>query len=339
MAKHNSIRRAVASLAAAGFPFVATAAWAQMEETTAALPVVSLTFSAHYVAEDLGLWERAGLKMKTTIVTGMGAANAVLAGSVDFSNGSGPTVVRANARGQKLFAIGITIDKPMLEVVLHKDRAAQLGITDQTPVEKKAQLLKGLQLAIDAPNTIPHGYLRYFLSKGKLSDVRDVTLSPMAPPAMIAALKSGAVAGFVMSQPWTLIPVHEGVAVRLVSNPRGDFPELNPFAYNLILTRADLCDNKPSVCRKLLAGYQQAHAIIRDKPKEALAVLSKRFAKMDPRVVADAFEWTRKATPATVEITDIGLKHSQDLMLSTGMIKPEETLKSFSGIYTNKYRP
>ena len=328
---------AVFSIAA--FPFAATGVWAQMEETSAALPVVSLTFSAHYVAEDLGLWEKAGLKVKTSVVSGIGAANAVLAGSVDFSNGSGPTVVRANARGQKLFAIGITIDKPPLEVVLHKDRAAQLGINDRMPIAKKAQALKGLHLAIDGPNTIPHGYLRYFLSRGNVNDQRDVTLTPMAPPNMIAALKSGAVAGFVMSPPWTLIPVREGIAVRLVSSLQGDFPELVPFAYNLILTRADLCDKKPTVCRKMLAGYQQALAVIRDRPDEALAVLRKRFAKMDPGVVGDAFRFTREATPATVAISDAGLKHSQDLMLSTGMMKAADSLKSFDAIYTNKYRP
>ena len=259
MVKTRFFRRVLACFATVGLGLSICTARAQDEEATTSLPVVSLTFSAHYLAEDLGLFEKAGLRMKTIVVSGMGSANAVLAGSVDFSNGSGPTVLRADARGQKLIAIGMTIDKPMLEVVLDKGRAAQRGINDALPIPKKAQAVKGLRFAIDSPNTIPHGYLRYFLAKGHLNDEHDVTLAPMAPPAMIAALKSGAVDGFVMSQPWTLIPVHDGLAVKLVSNPQGDFPELVPFAYNLVLTREGLCEAKPSVCRKLLIGYQQAY--------------------------------------------------------------------------------
>ncbi|MCC6473044.1 MAG: ABC transporter substrate-binding protein [Burkholderiales bacterium] len=333
------ILRAVGSVLAAGLLLASAGARAQLEETSVALPLVSLTFSTHYIAEDLGLLEKAGLRVKSSFIGGIGAANAVLAGSVDFSNSSGPTVVRANARGQKLLAIGITIDRPMLEVVLHKDIAAKLGITEAMPIAKKAAALKGLRLGIDRPNTIPNGYMRYFLTRGKLSPDRDVTLAPMEPPALIAALKSGAVAGFVMSQPWTLIPVQSGMAVRLVSSPLGDFPELVPFAYNVVITRADFCDSKPTVCRKLLSAYQQALNVIHERPQQALAVLRKRFANLDGAVVGEAFEQARKATPAKLAISEDGLKHAEELMVSTGMVKPEESMKSFGGIYTNRFQP
>ncbi|MGE0746262.1 MAG: ABC transporter substrate-binding protein [Rhodospirillales bacterium] len=325
-------------LAAAGMAMsLPSAGIAQMDETSVALPVTSLTFGFHYLAEDLGLFEKNGLKVKSSVVSGIGAANAVLAGSVDFSAGSGPTVIRANARGQKLVAIGLTVDKPLLEIVLGKEIAAKRGIDDKTPMDKRAQAVKGLQLAIDAPNTIPHGYMKYFLSKGKVDDQRDVTLTPMQPPNMMAALKSGAISGFVMSQPWTLIPVREGNAIRLASSVRGDFPELVPFAYNVVITRAGTCEAKPALCRKLLAAYQGALTAIRDRPQEALPALQKRFAQLDPGVLSDAFEAMRAMTPASLEVTEAGLRNGQDLMLKTGMVKAEETLKSFDGIYSNAY--
>jgi ABC-type nitrate/sulfonate/bicarbonate transport system substrate-binding protein len=336
MGRHRH-RSRIFTAAAVGLSLLPAAARAQMEETSVALPVVSLTFSFHYLADDLGLFEKHGLKVKTSVVSGIGAANAVLAGSVDFSSGSGPTVIRANARGQKLVAIGLTVEKPTLEVVLSKDVAAKRGIDDKMPMDKRAQAVKGLQLAIDGPNTIPHGYMKYFLAKGQVSDQRDVTLTPMQPPNMLAALKSGAIAGFVMSQPWTLIPVREGNAIRLASSIHGDFPELVPFAFNVIMTRAGNCEQKPAVCRKLMAAYQAALTLIRDKPAEALPPLQKRFAQLDPGVVVDAFEAMRSTTPKSLEITEAGLKNAQELMVVTGMVKPEETLKSFDGIYSNKY--
>jgi ABC-type nitrate/sulfonate/bicarbonate transport system substrate-binding protein len=94
----------------------ATGARAQApEETTLAVPALSLTFSSTWVAEELGLWEREGLKVKLSIVAGVGAANAVLAGSVDFAVPTAATLVRASTRGQQLVAIAQLMDHMPIE--------------------------------------------------------------------------------------------------------------------------------------------------------------------------------------------------------------------------------
>lgn len=324
-------------LIAAILAFAPRSSLAQADQVTMALPATSLTFSATYIAQDMGFWERQGLKVKLTLVSGIGAANAVLAGSVEFSSGSGPTVIRANARGQKLFAIGNTIERPVVEVVLSRDIAEKLGLSEKSPVEKKASALRGLRMAVDSVNSVVHGYLKYVARKGRVDPEREITVTPMAPPNMLAALKSGAIDGFTMSLPWPLIPVQEGRAMRLVSSPRGDLPELNPFAYNLVITRHDFCDNKPNVCRALAAGYRQALDHLQDKPKESLEVLRGRFAKMDPKVLAEAFELIRASSTRTGKIDEGGLDRAQEFMLAQGMIRAEESLKSFASIYTNKF--
>lgn len=310
---------------------------AQADQAVIALPATSLTFSATYIAQELGFWEKQGLKVKLALVSGIGAANAVLAGSVEFSSSSGPTVIRANARGQKLFAIANTIEKPMLEIVVSRDIARRANLSEKSSVEKKASVLRGLRMAVDSVNSVVHGYLKYVARKGGVDPEREITVTPMAPPNMLAALKSGAIDGFTMSLPWPLIPVHEGQAVRLVSSARGDLPELNPFAYNLVITRHDFCDHKPNVCRAVVAGYQQALTYLQDKPKESLEVLRRRFAKMDPKVLAEAFELIRASSSRTGKIDEEGLAKAQEFMLAQGMIRPQERLKSFASIYTNKF--
>jgi NitT/TauT family transport system substrate-binding protein len=310
---------------------------AQGDQATIALPATSLTFSATYIAHDLGFWEKEGLKVKLVLVSGIGAANAVLAGSVEFSSSSGPTLIRANARGQKLFAIANTIEKPMVEVVLGREVAEKLGLSEKSPLEKKASALRGLRMAVDSVNSVVHGYLKYVARKGGVDPEREITVTPMAPPNMLAALKSGAIDGFTMSLPWPLIPVQDGRAMRLVSSPRGDLPELNPFAYNVVITRQDFCDNKPNVCRVLVSGYRRGLAHLREHPKESLGVLLGRFDKMDPKVLTEAFELIRASSLTTGKIDEEGLSKAQEFMLAQGMIKAEESLKSFASIYTNKF--
>jgi ABC-type nitrate/sulfonate/bicarbonate transport system substrate-binding protein len=204
-------------------------------------------------------------------------------------------------------------------------------------VAKRAAVLKGAKIAVDAPNTIVHGYVRYAARAAGLDPDRDVTVSPMQPPAMLQALKSGQVDGFAMSRPWASMVRRDGTAVLLASSPQGDFPEINPFGYNLIITRPGVCEAKPTTCRKLLAGLKKALEMMHDQPAEALAVLKKRFEKTDPDLVEDAFKGVMAGTPRTPEVKEAGLANAQQYMLKAGQIKTEEMLKSFAGIYTNEY--
>ena len=111
------------------------------------------------------------------------------------------------------------------------------------------------------------------------------------------------------------------------------------YALFLIATRAGVCEEKPTVCKKLLAGYQQALDVIHKQPDEALKVLSKRFSNLDPGVLKEAFEALRASTPATLEVKADGLKHAQELLRENGMLDPKLALSSFDGVFSNKYQP
>jgi len=307
------------------------------EETTLAVPALSLTFASTFLGEELALWEKEGLRVKISTVPGVGAANAVLAGSVDFCLISAATLVRAGARGQQLFAIAQLMDRIPQEAVLHKDVAAKAGIVPGMPIEKRGQALRGKRMAVDSVNSINHLLLKYVAKKGGLDPEKDLTVTPMQPANMLAALKSGAIDGFMMSPPWPVMATREGIAVTFVSVPRGDLPELHPFAFILLVARPGFCEGKPSVCRKLVAGYKRALALIHDSPTESVAALRKKFDKTDPAVLAESFELTRVAASRTGLVQEAGIKRALDFQVDAGAMKPEEKLPSLSAFYTNKF--
>jgi len=88
----------VCTLAASSVPVRA-------EKTILAIPGQNVLFLSRYIAEDLHLWEKQGLDVQVLNIIGIGSMNAVIAGSADFSMGSGPTITRATARGQKILAL------------------------------------------------------------------------------------------------------------------------------------------------------------------------------------------------------------------------------------------
>ncbi len=318
---------------------VATSAGAraQTDGVSIAIPVLSLTFSPNYVAADKGFWQEQGLDVKFASIPGVGATNAVLAGSVDFTNTASSAFLRAVARGQKLVAIGNTLDRIQIELVMGKSFLAARGFDAKAPADVRARVLKGARIAVDAPNSIVHGYVRYAARQAGIDPERDITITPMAPPAMLAALRSGQVDGIAMSRPWPSMLRLEGIALTVLSSPDGDFPELNPFNYNLIVTRPGVCEARPATCRKLMAGFNASLAFMHDNTPDTLAILGKRLDKMEPSLVKDAFAGVLAGTPRTAVVKEIGFTHAQDYMIRAGIMREDEALKSFAGLYDNKY--
>ena len=90
---------------------------------------------------------------------------------------------------------------------------------------------------------------------------REVTVAVMSPEASFAALKTGAIDGLVQALPHSLVPLRQGTGVLISSNlrERPDFPELVPQVFNGVVTRADLCDKKPTVCSRIVDGLRPRH--------------------------------------------------------------------------------
>ena len=62
------------------------------EDVVMAVPAVALTFSAGYLGEDLGLFEKHGVRVKSVVIAGIGSTNAVISGSADFAQISAATL-------------------------------------------------------------------------------------------------------------------------------------------------------------------------------------------------------------------------------------------------------
>src|SRR5262249_8549557 len=157
----------------------------QQTEVVFAIPALTLTFTAHFVAEDAGFFKQEGLKVTTRNLVGVASANAVLAGSADFTMGTGPVFLRAAAQGQRFLAIANLVDRPMVELVLRKDIAEAAGITDKTPRAERAKALKGTTIAIQGGGSIIPAWQRYVAKPRRPCPVNDVRNAPTDPACLL----------------------------------------------------------------------------------------------------------------------------------------------------------
>lgn len=330
-------KRAAAAVFAIAVGLNPTLGKAQQEiEVIFAIPALTLTFSAHFVAEDAGFFKKEGLKVTTRNLVGVASPNAVLAGSADFTMGTGPVFLRAAAQGQRFLAIANLVDRPMVEFVLRKDVADRLGITDKmTPVER-AKRLKGTTIAIQGVGSIVHAWERYVVARGGLDVEQDVRIAPMDPPAMYPALQNKAVDGYATSMPFTTQAIIKGDAIMLASSVF-DAPELVPFAYGLIYTRPEVCRQKREMCVRMARAYAAAAKMIQEKPDEVFEILKKRFARMDPQLLAAAWKVAQKAHAKDIRVTVPQLENSQKVSLVAKLLDPKDALKSYDGLYTDEF--
>jgi hypothetical protein len=79
--------------------------------------------------------------------------------------------------------------------------------------------------------------------------------------------------------------------------------------------------------------------MIRDQPDQALAVLTPRFKTMDPTVLAAAWKVVSQAHAADLRVTEQVMAQGDKVNIEAKLLKPEDKLKSYDGLYTDAYLP
>jgi ABC-type nitrate/sulfonate/bicarbonate transport system substrate-binding protein len=314
------------------------AARAQQEtEVIFAIPALTLTFSTHFVAQDAGFFKKEGLKVTDRNLVGVASVNAVIAGSAEFTMGTGPIFLRGAAQGQKMLAIANLVDRPLVELVLRKDVAEAAGITDKTPAADRAKALKGKTIAVQGVGSIVHAWQRYVTSRAGLDVEKDVRIAPMDPPAMFPALQNKAIDGYTTSMPFTTQAIVQGAAIMLASSTF-DAPELLPFAYALVYTRPEVCKEKRDLCARMARAYVGAAKLIQEKPDEVFeTVLKQRFAKMDPQLLAAAWKVAQKAHAKDIRVNVAQLENSQKVSLDAKLLDPKDALTKYDDLFTDEF--
>ena len=302
-----------------------------------ALPAQTLTFTTAFVAEDMGFYKKEGLNVTTRNLVGVAAPNAVLAGSAHFTMGTGPVYLRAASQGQRFFALANMIERPMVEMVLRKDVAEKVGITESMSIPERAKRLKGLTIGVQGVGSIVHAWERYVVAKGGLDVENDVRIAPMDPPAMLPALENKSIDGYTTSMPFTTQAVLKGTAIMLASSVT-DAPDLVPFAYGLIYTIPETCQKNREMCARVARAFAAAGKMVQEQPDKVFEeVLKKRFAKMDPELLKAAWDRTLRAHAKDIRVTKAQLDNSQKMNLEAKLLDPKDALKSYDGLYTDEF--
>ncbi|HEY1504457.1 MAG TPA: ABC transporter substrate-binding protein [Stellaceae bacterium] len=307
-----------------------------LEKTTVAIPAVSFSFTADYVAEDAGLYKQSGLDVEIKFLAGNAGFNAMVSGAVDFAFSSGTNLDRAAARGQRMLAIANMNNLPPWDVVLRKSTADAAHFDPAAPLAERVKVLKGRTIVVDGIGSAAHSFLRVLAMAGGV-DPDSITVSALQPQEMLAAYQRGQIDGISLGPPWPqTLEQDAGVAV-IASGINGDPAWLTPIGSSTVITRPQFCADHRSTCEKMGRALSAASRFVHERPDDAIAILQKRFPKTEPPVVAASFEVMRKAMPQPPALEAKALSNADRINVEAGFIKPGDQLKTYDDLFTNEY--
>jgi ABC-type nitrate/sulfonate/bicarbonate transport system substrate-binding protein len=313
-----------------------SAAAAESEHTSLAIPGTNVLFLAQYVATDMHFWERQGLDVTVQNIIGIGAMNAVISGSMDFSMSSGASISRAALRGQRLVALATAISEAGQAIVIRKDIADAAHFDPLAPLAVRAQILKGRTIAIGGVGAIPDVLLKVVAHEAGIAP-NDMVVAPLQPPEFMAAFARKAIDGFSNSPPFVQQVVADGTGVAITDMAKGEPTEYSPVAAAVLLTRADFCAGHRDICRKMVQGVVEAIRFIRSDRARTVAIMKAHFGTYaDP--VLEASYVAMAAMTSDPPVTTVKELENGDLMNAVaGFIKPEEKLSRYDDLIDNEF--
>jgi ABC-type nitrate/sulfonate/bicarbonate transport system substrate-binding protein len=316
--------------------FACPLARAEDEHALLALPADVMQFLGIYAAQDLGFWQHEGLDVKTVFIAGVGSFNAMVSGSVDFSVSSAVALTRAAVHGQRMLAIANMIDRPVWSIVISKEIADAAHFDPTAPLAARARLLQGRKISIDAVNSVVHAYLRAIAKAGGV-DPESIVVAPLQPADTLAAFSRKALDGFVAGTPWPQQVLQDGTGV-VIASPITNNPDwIAPNGSGVVVTRPQFCVEHRSICMKMGRGLVAGAKFIHERPDEALALMRKRFDKIDAAVIERSFKVVAAGTPVPPIMVSAVLANSERLNIEAGLMTPADQLKSYDGLFTDEF--
>ncbi len=327
-------------LLAAAAAVAPPSARAQMEKTTIAFPATAFIFSPLYIAQDAGIFKSEGLDVKEEVIQGIGSANAVISGAVDFSSSSGVTLTRAVARKRPVIGIADTYNRVGFSVIVRKSIAEKDHFNPKAPLAERGKILKGLRIAVGGIYAIPDGYLRTIANIAGLNPEKDMVITGITPREQLGAFQRNAIDAVSSGPPVTNEILHDGLGVVVANGNTGkvlDPPWLTHVAANVVMTRRQFCADHRSICMKMGHAIAKACAYMHEHPKESMAILGKRLNVKNPEVLASAYQETLEAIPTPPILSAADLKAADEMNVAAGFMKKSAMLKSYDSIFTNEY--
>lgn len=310
----SKLRLCLAALAVMAFAGAASAQG--LTKISMAITSSSIPAATARIAKEMGLFEKRGLDVTITPMdNGSVATMGLIAGSTNFITSAATDAIIAQARGQNLVVLTTAYHGFAGTVVLAKTVADKLGVSPTAPVADRIKALNGLAIASTSPTST---YTIVVKSSAEALGAK-VNFVYMAQPAMVAALQTGAIQGFVAGAPYYAQPVVAGGGVIWLVGPKGDFPpQFSPSNATVLIAMHDYAVAHPDVVQRMSDAFLDFGKAAIERPAEVKAAIAKLYPDVDPKLLDVIFE-SEVHGFAVGKLTVEEVAHDMDFIKGSGI--------------------
>lgn len=273
-------RRFLLSAAAAS---IAPARGQSLRSVSFSLPSKSLVAAAPRIAHEMGMFGARGLAPKFIYMDSANAAtSALISGSVQIAMSGTADAIAARARGQKVVVIANTFSGLSGSLVLAKSVADKLSATSSAPIADRLKALDGLLIAsTSATSSFTFSYRASANAVGA-----KIRFTFMALPAMLAALESGAVQGFIATAPYWAVPVLKGSGIMWIVGPKGELPpEYLPASAADLQVMRNFAESEPALVQSVVSVISDFQEAVSNKPADVKNAVGRLYPELDPATI------------------------------------------------------
>jgi len=248
----------------------------------------SWLFCEEDFAAEAGLFEKSGLKVAISSTARGVNQDALLSGAADIILGAPQQNMRVQVMKQPIKMICGFVNKYASNIVVKKTLADKQGVTESSPPDKKAAVLRGLRMGTTGPAGGPDQLIRYFMKSVGIDPEKEAQLVPIkgGGQGMLAALHNDNIDGFCLSSPTSDIAVERFGAAYLFNMATNPPPALKDFLYITASCTEQTTATKGEQLTAYCRGMALALRAIHDTPDKFKAWAKQFFGTMD----ADLFE-------------------------------------------------
>jgi ABC-type nitrate/sulfonate/bicarbonate transport system substrate-binding protein len=220
-----------------------------------------------YIASDLHLFDKHGVKVELVYGTGIQVTNILVSGAAQFGAFAVEHGLLVRSKGQNVKLLLVAQAAPPFDIIVRNNvPTPNAGKPYPAPLKD----LKGLRVGISSPGASTDEALQYMLRQAGLNPATDVRLVPVGgPTTQLAGLKNGLIDADMAFDPVQMVALHDmKIARSILDVEGGQGPALfRPFAYNGVWAHASYIKAHPAAAEAVVAAIVEAEQMIND-PKQ-----------------------------------------------------------------------
>ncbi len=322
----------------AAFLSLGSRAHAQLLPARIGIQQIALSFAPIQLADAAGIFKKHGIAPEMIMLSAPASTPALLNGDIDLNTTAFTEILKLAGQGE-LAAIQ-SVTNLSIDLNMSKSFLEKAGLSSVSSVHERVAKLKGSVLGVSSLTGPPDLFTRWLLRNyGSLVPEKDVTIRNIGNlPALVAAVKTGAIDGFMLSVPAGPLLEQQGIGKIYVSH--SEIPEWKGLPFGVVqVTRAAL-KKEPETFRRTVAAIAEAQDIlIQDADKAAeILVKSRYYSKVDLQIMKRSLSLVRDAFTERGLMTADGWARALKVARDMSMFKVPSTIQE--GVdWTNEFIP